>query len=93
MQNKLIPVTRHCVRIPSDAMLLYTIRFDGYDAANSIRRLPAHFLGGVGVGVQCEACTVVTQRIGEGLHVHTVLERQRGEGVPLWHNKDKSENP
>ena len=30
MQNKLIPVTRHRVRIPPDAMLLYTIRFDGY---------------------------------------------------------------
>ena len=30
VQNKLIPVTRHRVRIPPDAVLLYTIRFDGY---------------------------------------------------------------
>ena len=62
-------------------------------AADGVRRLPLHPLGGVGVGVQGEARAVVTQGIGQGFHVHTVLQGQRGEGVPLWHNKDKSKNP
>ena len=50
-------------------------------AADGVRRLPAHLLGGVGVGVQSEACRVVAQRVGEGLHIHAILEGQRGEGV------------
>ena len=62
------------------------------DISDGIRCLPLHPLGGVSVGIQREARRVVTQRVGEGLHIHTVLEGQRGEGVPLWHNKDKSEN-
>ena len=61
--------------------------------ANGVRRLPAHLLSGVGVGVQREACAVVAQRVGERLHIHAVLEGQRGEGMPLWHNKDKSDKP
>ena len=63
------------------------------DVPDSIRRLPTHLLGGMGVGVQSEARRVVAQRVGEGLHIHAVLEGQRSEGVPLWHNKDKTENP
>ena len=63
------------------------------DVPDSIRRLPFHLLGGVGVGVQREARRVVTQCVGEGFHIHAVLEGQRGKSVPLWHNKDKSENP
>ena len=62
------------------------------DISDGIRRLPLHPLSGVGVGVQCKSRAVVTQRVGEGLHIHAVLKGQRGEGVPLWHNKDKSEN-
>ena len=61
--------------------------------ADGVRLLPFHPLSGVGVGVQREARTVMAQRVGEGLHVHIVLERQCGEGVPIWHNKDKSDNP
>ena len=63
------------------------------DVSDGVRRLPAHPLGGVGVGVQSEARAVVSQRVGEGLHVHTVLQGERGKRMPLWHNKDKSENP
>ena len=33
------------------------------------------------------------QHSGDGLDVHPVLQGYRGECVPLWHNKDKSENP
>ena len=34
------------------------------DGANGVRRLPAHPLGGVGVGVQGEACGVMPQGVG-----------------------------
>ena len=50
-------------------------------AADGVCRLPLHPLGGVGVGVQGEACTVVAQSVGEGFHVHAVLQGQRGEGM------------
>ena len=35
----------------------------------------------MGIGVQSEACGEVTQHTGDGLDVHTVLERDGGEGV------------
>ena len=47
----------------------------------------------MGIGVEGEARGVVAQGSGEGFHIHAVLEGQGGEKVPLWHNKDKSENP
>ena len=47
----------------------------------------------MGVGAQGEARVVVPQHTGNRLDVHSVLQGKRGEGVPLWHNKDKSENP
>ena len=50
--------------------------------ANGVRRLPLHPLGGVGVGVQGKACTIVPQGIRESFHIHTVLQGQRGEGMP-----------
>ena len=45
------------------------------------------------VGAEREACIVVSQRTGQRLDVHAVLEGQRGEGVPLRYNKDKREKP
>ena len=62
------------------------------DVSDGIRCLPLHPLGGVGIGVQREARAVVAQRIGESLHVHTVLQGERSERMPLCHNRDKSEN-
>lgn len=47
----------------------------------------------MGVGVQREACGVVTKHARHGLDVHTVLQGQRGEGVPLRYNNDKPEKP
>ena len=64
-----------------------------HEAAHGFRRLILHLPGGVGVGAECEARVVVAKHTGDGLDVHAVLECQRGEGVPLWHNKDKSDNP
>ena len=63
------------------------------DVSDGIRCLPLYPLGGVGVGVQREARRVVAQRVGESFHIHAVLQGQRGEGVPIGYNKDKSDNP
>ena len=35
----------------------------------------------------------MSQDTREGLGVHAAGQGMSGEGVPLWHNKDKSENP
>ena len=61
----------------------------------------AHRIGGfflrrgcdVGVGVQRKSRAVVSQHPGDCLDVHAVLQGQRSERMPLWHNKDKLENP
>ena len=48
---------------------------------------------GVGVGSEGEPCIVVPQHTADGFHVYSILESQRRECVPLWHNKDKSDKP
>ena len=45
------------------------------------------------VGVQREACRKMPQYTRHGLDVHTVLQCQRCEGVPLRYNYDKPEKP
>ena len=55
-----------------------------HEAAHGFRCLILHLPGGVGVGAQGEARIVVAQHTGDGLDVHTVLEGQRGEGVPKF---------
>ena len=47
----------------------------------------------MGVGVQREACRVMTQHTAEGFDIHTILERHGSEGVPLRYNYDKPEKP
>ena len=71
-------------------MCLYHLR---HEAAHGFRRLVLHLAGGVGVGAEGEARVVVSQHTGDRLDVHPVLQGQCGKGVPLWHNKDKPENP
>lgn len=44
------------------------------DVADGFCCLPLHPLGRVGVGVQREACAVVSQSVGQGFHVYTVLQ-------------------
>ena len=56
---------------------------------NSSREEKTYFFGGVllhgwgdmAVGVEGEACGVVSEEAGEGFHIHTVLQRHRCEGV------------
>ena len=65
----------------------------GEDIPHRLRRLELCVGGDVGVGVQREACGVMTQHRGHGFYIHAVLQRQRGEGVPLRYNYDKPEKP
>ena len=65
----------------------------GHEAAHPLGGVLLHLPGDVGVDVQGKACAVVAQDAGDCLGVNSLLDRKRGEGVPLWHNKDKSENP
>ena len=53
----------------------------GEDIPHRLRRLELCVGGDVGVGVQREACGVMTQHRGHGFYIHAVLQRQRGEGV------------
>ena len=52
-----------------------------YHTPDGLRRLPLHPLGSVGVGVQREPRAVVSQGVGEGLHINAMLQRQGGERV------------
>ena len=70
--------------------VLHDLRHEiSHRLCRSILLLP----GGVGVGAEGEARVVVPQHTGDRFYIHTILEGQGRECVPLWHNKDKSENP
>ena len=58
-----------------------------------MRRLELCVGGDVGVGVQREACGVMTEHRGHGFYIHAVLQRHGGEGVPLRYNNDKQKKP
>ena len=58
-----------------------------------MRRFELCVGGDVGVGVQREACGVMTKHRGHGFYIHAVLQRHGGEGVPLRYNYDKPEKP
>lgn len=45
------------------------------------------------VGIQREACRKMSQHARHGFDVHSVLQCQRCEGVPLRYNYDKPEKP
>ena len=51
------------------------------DVSDGVSGVTLHIRRGVGVGAEREACIVVSQRTGQRLDVHAVLEGQRGEGV------------
>ena len=65
----------------------------GEEAPHRVRRLLLHGGGDVGVGIEGKPGREMAQHSGEGFYVHAVLQGQNRECVPLWHNKDKSENP
>ena len=49
--------------------------------SHGIRCLPHHVWCGVGVGAKGESRAVVSQGVGQSLHIHPVLQRQRCEGM------------
>lgn len=49
--------------------------------------------GDVGVGVQREACGVVSEHTADRFHVHAVLQGHGRKGVPLRYNNDKQKKP
>ena len=65
----------------------------GHEGAHPLGGILLHLVGDVGVGVQGEARAVVAQDAGDSFGVYALLDGQGCEGMPLWHNKDKSENP
>ena len=64
-----------------------------HEAAHGLCGFVLLLPGGVGVGAQGEARVVVTQHTADGLDIHTVLQGQCGECVPLRYNYDKPEKP
>jgi len=60
---------------------LWNLQYWGHEVVHDFRRLILHLVGGVGVGAQGEACVVVAQHAGDGLHVYAILECQRREDV------------
>ena len=79
-----------CLVLLFSAVVLHDLR---HKIPHGFCSLILHLPGGVGVGAEGEARIVVSQHAANGLYVYAVLEGQGGEGVPLWHNKDKSKNP
>ena len=47
----------------------------------------------MGVYIQCETGGGMAEHILHTLHVRPAGNGNRGRRVPLWHNKDKPENP
>ncbi len=52
-----------------------------------------HLLGDMTVYIQSKGGGVVAQILLHRLNVIAALEGGNGVRMPLWHNKDKSENP
>ena len=64
-----------------------------HETAHFLRGLLLHLPCGVGVSAEGEARVVVTQHRGYCFHIHTVLECQGRERMPLRYNYDKPEKP
>ena len=47
----------------------------------------------MGIDVCCSREVAVAQPLLDFFHGHPVFQQQTGTSMPLWHNKDKSENP
>ena len=75
--------------------------FASFFCSHHLRHEAAHFLCGLllhlprnmGVATKGEASIVVTQHAADGFHIHTVLECQGCECMPLRYNYDKPEKP
>ena len=57
------------------------------------RRVLHHLFRGMSIHVQRKTGRGVTQHILDALYIGPTCNRNCGRRVPLWHNKDKSDNP
>ena len=64
-----------------------------HEAAHFLRGLLLHLPCGVGVGAKGETRIVVAQHRGYCFDIHSILQCQCCEGVPLRYNYDKPEKP
>ena len=78
---------------PPGALRFFFLYGLGKESAHLLRRLILLLPRGVGIGAQGEPGVGVPKHTGYSLHIYTALERHRSEAMPLWHNKDKSDNP
>ena len=61
-------------------------RYFADTAVDIVSSRALHIVSDVGVDVQRGGRRHMAQHCGEGLHIHTVGQRQGRESVPLWHN-------
>ena len=55
---------------------------------------PTHtFLVGVRIHPECHGLIAMTQHLRYAGYISAIRDGDTCEGMPLWHNKDKSENP
>ena len=54
-----------------------------HETAHGLCGLLLHLPRGVGVGAECESSVVVAEHTADGFHIHTVLECQGRERMPL----------
>ena len=64
-----------------------------HETAHFLRSLLLHLPSGVGVGAEGESGIIVAEHTTDGFDVHTILQCQRCEGMPLRYNYDKPEKP
>ena len=75
--------------------------FASFFCLHHLRHEAAHRLCGfvlllprsVGVGAEGESGIIVAEHTADGFDVHTILQCQRCEGMPLRYNYDKPEKP
>ena len=76
---------------PSRLLTALLRRYFADTAVDIVSGRALHIVSDVGVDVQSGGRRHMAQHGGESLHIHAVGQRQGREGMPLWHNKDKSD--
>lgn len=64
-----------------------------HEAAHFLCCLLLHLPCDVGVGAERKASVVVPEHTADGFHIHTVLQCQGRERMPLRYNNDKQKKP
>ena len=65
--------------VPPLSFLDFLYRFLGDGVAHHLGYILLHLSGDVSLGIQREACAVVSKNAGDRLDIYSLLDRQRGE--------------